>query len=119
MTLKPAREGGLYCVQGRETADTADFTARKNSFGRSKRILTGCIYAGGKVDKARPVAVKMGMNHVTSLVEERKAKLVVIAHDVDPVEVKTANQNPESSERSIVSFPDGRSVRSDRSETEQ
>merc|ERR1712164_202074 len=45
------------------------------------------VAAGGKVDKARPVAVKMGMNHVTSLVEERKAKLVVIAHDVDPVEI--------------------------------
>merc|ERR1712216_733739 len=35
----------------------------------------------------RPVAVKMGLNHVTSLVEEKKAKLVVIAHDVDPIEI--------------------------------
>merc|ERR1711977_306977 len=40
------------------------------------------VAAGGK-----PVAVKMGMNHVTSLIEEKKAKLVVIAHDVDPIEV--------------------------------
>merc|ERR1712072_1050862 len=35
----------------------------------------------------KTVAVKMGMNHVTSLIEEKKAKLVVIAHDVDPIEV--------------------------------
>merc|ERR1711965_1118272 len=35
----------------------------------------------------RPVSVKMGLNHVTSLIEEKKAKLVIIAHDVDPIEV--------------------------------
>mmetsp|Transcript_30099 Transcript_30099/g.98396 ORF Transcript_30099/g.98396 Transcript_30099/m.98396 type:complete len:151 (+) Transcript_30099:578-1030(+) len=35
----------------------------------------------------RPTVVKFGLNHVTSLVEEKKAKLVVIAHDVDPVEL--------------------------------
>ena len=31
--------------------------------------------------------VKFGLNHVTHLVENRKAKLVLIAHDVDPVEL--------------------------------
>merc|ERR1711881_616028 len=45
------------------------------------------VAAGGKVAAKKPVAVKMGMNHVTSLIEEKKAKLVVIAHDVDPIEV--------------------------------
>merc|ERR1719263_2264327 len=43
--------------------------------------------AGDKSASKRPVAVKMGLNHVTSLVEEKKAKLVVIAHDVDPIEI--------------------------------
>merc|ERR1712054_664415 len=42
---------------------------------------------GGKGTAKKPTAVKMGLNHVTTLVEERKAKLVVIAHDVDPIEV--------------------------------
>lgn len=36
----------------------------------------------------KPVFVKYGLNHVTSLVESRKAKLVIIAHDVDPIEVR-------------------------------
>lgn len=36
--------------------------------------------------KPRPV-VKFGLNHITTLVEQKKAKLVVIAHDVDPIEV--------------------------------
>jgi large subunit ribosomal protein L7Ae len=34
----------------------------------------------------KPMFVKFGLNHVTTLIEQNKAKLVVIAHDVDPVE---------------------------------
>lgn len=35
----------------------------------------------------KPNHLKFGLNHVTNLVEEGKAKLVVIANDVDPVEL--------------------------------
>ena len=35
----------------------------------------------------KPVVLKFGLNHVTTLVEEGKAKLVVIAHDVEPIEM--------------------------------
>jgi len=35
----------------------------------------------------RPVVLKYGLNHVTSLVESKKAKFVVIAHDIDPLEL--------------------------------
>merc|ERR1712031_111902 len=45
------------------------------------------VAGGGKGSAKKPTAVKMGLNHVTTLVEEKKAKLVVIAHDVDPIEV--------------------------------
>merc|ERR1712219_74299 len=34
------------------------------------------VASGGKGAAKKPVAVKMGMNHVTSLIEEKKAKLV-------------------------------------------
>ena len=37
----------------------------------------------------KPVIVKYGIHHITSLVEQKKAQLVVIAHDVDPIEVRT------------------------------
>jgi len=40
-----------------------------------------------KPDSKKPVTVKYGLNHVTKLVEQKKAKLVVIAHDVEPIEV--------------------------------
>merc|ERR1711959_648112 len=43
--------------------------------------------AGGNAAAKKPVCVKMGINHVTKLVEEKEAKLVVIAHDVDPIEI--------------------------------
>jgi len=36
--------------------------------------------------KGLPV-LKFGLNHVTELVESKKAKLVLIAHDVDPIEL--------------------------------
>lgn len=34
-----------------------------------------------------PVVLKYGLKHVTSLIEQKKAKLVVIAHDVNPIEL--------------------------------
>ena len=42
---------------------------------------------GKNVDKKKPVVVKFGLNHITTLIEEGKAQLVVIAHDVDPIEL--------------------------------
>lgn len=44
----------------------------------------------GKADISKtekPMFVKYGLNHITQLVEAKKAKLVVIAHDVDPIEL--------------------------------
>ena len=39
------------------------------------------------VQKTRPYHLKFGLNHVTKLIEEKKAKLVVIASNVDPIEL--------------------------------
>ncbi|KAI4883535.1 hypothetical protein NFI96_032193 [Prochilodus magdalenae] len=45
--------------------------------------------AAGKGDAPtkRPPVLRAGVNSVTSLVESKKAQLVVIAHDVDPIEL--------------------------------
>jgi large subunit ribosomal protein L7Ae len=45
------------------------------------------VAAGGQVESKKPKFIKFGLNHVTSLIEKNKAKLVVIAHDVDPIEL--------------------------------
>jgi large subunit ribosomal protein L7Ae len=43
----------------------------------------------GKPDAAtkRPPVIRSGINTVTCLIEKKKAQLVVIAHDVDPIEI--------------------------------
>ena len=54
--------------------------------GKKERLAEAA--ADKNADKgAKPVHVKFGLNHVTQLVEEKRAKLVVIAHDVDPIEM--------------------------------
>jgi len=44
--------------------------------------------AEGKEEKTKkPTVLKYGLNHIAALVEQKKAQLVVIAHDVDPIEL--------------------------------
>lgn len=43
---------------------------------------------GKKLDQGKkPINVKFGINHITALVEAKKAQLVIIADDVDPIEI--------------------------------
>jgi len=39
------------------------------------------------VKTKKPVVVKYGINHITALIEAKKPQLVLIAHDVDPIEI--------------------------------
>ena len=39
-----------------------------------------------KKDGKKPISLKCGLNHVTYLIEQKRAKLVLIAADVDPIE---------------------------------
>lgn len=43
--------------------------------------------SGGEVKSKKPQVIKYGLNHVTTLIEQKVAKLVVIAHDVEPLEL--------------------------------
>eukprot|EP00842_Homolaphlyctis_polyrhiza_P002403 jgi/Hompol1/3163/HPOL_006413-RA len=46
------------------------------------------VAAGQKVDQGKkPIVVKYGINHITALIEAKKAQLVLIADDVDPIEL--------------------------------
>mmetsp|Transcript_28655 Transcript_28655/g.82347 ORF Transcript_28655/g.82347 Transcript_28655/m.82347 type:complete len:267 (-) Transcript_28655:54-854(-) len=42
---------------------------------------------GQEAKTKKPQVIKYGLNHVTTLIENKVAKLVVIAHDVDPIEL--------------------------------
>jgi len=51
---------------------------------------TATAAAGGgeaPKDTKKPIHAKYGLNHVVALVEAKKAALVVIAHDVHPIEL--------------------------------
>jgi len=55
---------------------------------KKQRLLAqAAAGAAAPADTKKPLVVKFGLNHVTGLVEQKKAKLVVIAHDVDPIEL--------------------------------
>jgi len=48
------------------------------------------IAESGKKDQKvgeKPIFVKKGLNHCVALIQQKKAQLVVIAHDVDPIEL--------------------------------
>lgn len=56
---------------------------------KTRLVKRAAERAAGKPDTPtkRPLVVRTGINTVVSLVEQKKAQLVVIAHDVDPIEV--------------------------------
>jgi len=58
---------------------------------KAKRIEALAQAAANKesapVSAAPNVLLKFGLKHVTTLIEQKKATLVVIAHDVDPIEL--------------------------------
>ncbi|KAL1920131.1 60S ribosomal protein eL8 [Calcarisporiella thermophila] len=43
--------------------------------------------AGKEPESKKPYMIKYGINHITALIEAKKAQLVVIADDVDPIEI--------------------------------
>lgn len=54
---------------------------------RLKKIAEAKAKGKDVQPKKKPTFLRAGTNTVTKLVEQKKAQLVVIAHDVDPLEV--------------------------------
>jgi large subunit ribosomal protein L7Ae len=55
---------------------------------RTRLRAAAAAKAEGKtIEPKKPYYVKFGINHVTALIEAKKAQLVLIAHDVDPIEI--------------------------------
>jgi large subunit ribosomal protein L7Ae len=67
--------------------DKADKKKRLISLAKAKTEKSADKTQGADKATKKPNAVKYGINHITRLVEQKKAKLVVIAHDVDPIEL--------------------------------
>jgi len=76
-TVEKSQAGNLLKLLNKYSPET-----RKAKNDRLKAAAGADAKAGPK-----PVLLKFGLNHVTQLVEDGTAKLVVIAHDVDPIEI--------------------------------
>ncbi|KAE8725076.1 60S ribosomal protein L7a [Hibiscus syriacus] len=61
----------------------------EDKLAKKERLLKKAqAEAEGKAPESKkPIVVKYDLNHVTYLIEQNKAQLVVIAHDVDPIEL--------------------------------
>ncbi|KAJ4467231.1 ribosomal protein L4 [Lentinula aciculospora] len=56
---------------------------------KARLEATAAVAAEGKdkEETKKPLFVKYGLNHIVALIEAKKAALVVIGHDVDPIEL--------------------------------
>lgn len=80
-TLNSKETGDLFKLLDKYKPETAEEKkARLTQMAVDKKD-------GKTVEVKKPVTLKTGLNHVTNLVEKKAAKLVVIATDVDPIEL--------------------------------
>jgi len=64
-----------------------EITSLKLKNKKKERLKTAAKDEQKKENESKPVVLKYGLNHVCALIEDKAAKLVVIAHDVDPLEL--------------------------------
>jgi ribosomal protein L7Ae-like RNA K-turn-binding protein len=85
---KPAKDAKA----GKEAKPAKDAKAGKEAkpakAGKAGKAAKPAKGAAAKDPKEKkPKFLKYGINHITALIEQKKAQLVVIANDVDPVEL--------------------------------
>lgn len=70
---------------------------RPESKAEKKERLQGLAEkkeAGAEDESKKPIFLKCGINHIAKLCEQKKAQLVIIAADVDPIEVSSSPALP-------------------------
>jgi large subunit ribosomal protein L7Ae len=80
-TLDKANTTTLLKALAKYTPET-----KKEKVDRIRAKAEAKATKGKETESAKPITVKYGLNHVTHLIEQKKAKLVIIASDVDPIE---------------------------------
>lgn len=82
-TLEKDQAKKLFELLGKYKPET-----HKEKFNRLQTEASSKVE--GKAEEKtgpKPLAIKFGLSHITTLIENGQAKLVVIAHDVDPIEL--------------------------------
>jgi len=90
-TLDKNNADTVLRLLGRYRPETKEAKKKRLAEAAKDRVADEKKGGGEKKDEKKaaekPILLKYGINHVTALVEARKAKLVLIAHDVDPIEI--------------------------------
>jgi len=60
---------------------------KKEKKDRLLKAAAAEVQAKERDASSKPKVLKFGVNHVTALIEAKKAKLIIIAHDVNPIEL--------------------------------
>lgn len=92
LKVPPSLNQFNHTIDKNQTGQLMQFLAKykpETKMDKKKRLL---VEAQKRVEgvaptSKKPVNLKYGINTVTQLVESKRAKLVVIAHDVDPIEL--------------------------------
>eukprot|EP00168_Porphyra_purpurea_P001677 TRINITY_DN1200_c0_g1_i1.p3 TRINITY_DN1200_c0_g1~~TRINITY_DN1200_c0_g1_i1.p3 ORF type:complete len:196 (+),score=57.37 TRINITY_DN1200_c0_g1_i1:113-700(+) len=80
MTLDKNMTAAIFKLLGKYTPETK--LAKKE---RLAALAETKASGGDATSTKKPIHVKYGINHVVELIESKQARLVVIAHDVDPI----------------------------------
>lgn len=80
--LRPRAATEFFKLAAKYMPETKAEKKERTKVKAAKEAETGEAEAGKKA-----ITLKYGINHITSLVEQKKASLVIIAHDVDPIEL--------------------------------
>jgi len=81
-TLAKDQAATLFKLLGKYKPET-----RKEKATRLKTAAANEVDGKKAAATPKPKVIKYGLDHVTQLIESKKAKLVVIAHDVNPLEL--------------------------------
>jgi len=81
LTLDKNQATQVLKLCGKYSPETKE--AKKNRLMEAAQLKK----SGQESKTKKPQVLKYGLKHVTTLIEEKQAKLVVIAHDVEPIEL--------------------------------
>lgn len=88
LKVPPALEQFKAALDRNQAAEVFKLLAKYSPETKAeKRERIASAAAASKKDGEAPAVLKFGLNHVTQLIESKKAKLVAIANDVDPIEL--------------------------------
>eukprot|EP00413_Alexandrium_margalefii_P045495 CAMPEP_0204587274 /NCGR_PEP_ID=MMETSP0661-20131031/47959_1 /ASSEMBLY_ACC=CAM_ASM_000606 /TAXON_ID=109239 /ORGANISM="Alexandrium margalefi, Strain AMGDE01CS-322" /LENGTH=262 /DNA_ID=CAMNT_0051596977 /DNA_START=8 /DNA_END=796 /DNA_ORIENTATION=+ len=81
-TLEKNQSDELFKLLAKYRPETKADKKKRLSEAAEKKVA-----AKDRDASTKPCVIKFGLNHVTTLVEAKKAKLVCIAHNVEPIEL--------------------------------